>query len=150
MGIMCPGLTLKLREFKDYKLSIQEYLGYLTKNILALRTGLHKTLIIFQIFSLSLLLIYIPLTGLWPIRKFIVLNIIHAWVIWYSGSLKHSPLDNEINSLGKGCVCEKCRCCIPSRIPPITHCNVFWLIYHLTNPKCLSSNQTINCSVTTA
>lgn len=62
MGIRCPGLTLKLIEFRDYKLSIQIYLGYLTKNVVALRTDLHKMLIVFQILSLLALSIYIALT----------------------------------------------------------------------------------------
>lgn len=57
MGIRYSGLIFKLIEFKDYKLSIQEYLTKvpecLTKKIVTLRTGLHKALIIFQIFFLS-------------------------------------------------------------------------------------------------
>lgn len=62
MGTRCSGLTLKLVEFKDYKLSIHIYLRYLSKNVVAVRTGLHKTLIIFQIFSIATLLVYIALT----------------------------------------------------------------------------------------
>lgn len=61
MGTRCSGLTLKLVDFKDYKLSIQIDLGYLTKNVVAVRTGLHKTLIIFQIFSIAIMLVYIAL-----------------------------------------------------------------------------------------
>lgn len=37
MGMRCSGLTLKLMEFKDYKVSTQIYLGYLIKNAVAVR-----------------------------------------------------------------------------------------------------------------